>query len=244
MRAGFFPGYVGVPATWSDDRQFAADPELERDLDFLRVPERDRAGLRALAEATRAHAVRWHARVRELPGFAGHGEPQSRLAERAVTIAYVTDLHGARTLLHAQEWWQDFQARPPRAPARAVLAFWHWLRRGGAPHPADAWLARHGLTADRRVRALLRRAWRAGGVARRTIAAWQALPAGTAPHDAGLALLHEVWRAPGAVTRELSALRAVQSLSVLDVRNYRELVFRVGDYAADGEDPALATALP
>ena len=44
--------------------------------------------------------------------------------------------------------------------------------------------------------------------------------------------------------RDVLALRAVQSLAVLDVRNYRDLVFQLGDYSADGEDPQLGRALP
>jgi hypothetical protein len=46
------------------------------------------------------------------------------------------------------------------------------------------------------------------------------------------------------VRRELTALRAVQTLSVLDVRNYRALVFGLGGYADDGEDIRLAEQLP
>jgi hypothetical protein len=47
-----------------------------------------------------------------------------------------------------------------------------------------------------------------------------------------------------AVRRDLLVLRAVQSLAVLDIRNYRDLVFELGQYAADDEDPALGSALP
>jgi hypothetical protein len=46
------------------------------------------------------------------------------------------------------------------------------------------------------------------------------------------------------VRRDLMALRAVQSLAVLDIRNYRDLVFQLGDYASDGEDTKLGSALP
>ena len=46
------------------------------------------------------------------------------------------------------------------------------------------------------------------------------------------------------MSRELAALRAVQSLSVLDVRNYRELVFHLGGFADEGENPEHATSLP
>ena len=46
--------------------------------------------------------------------------------------------------------------------------------------------------------------------------------------------------APG----DVLALRAVQSLAVLDIRNYRDLVFRIGAFEADGESPELGRALP
>jgi hypothetical protein len=46
------------------------------------------------------------------------------------------------------------------------------------------------------------------------------------------------------VRRELVTLRAVQSLAALDVRNYRQLVYELGDYAADGDSPESACALP
>jgi len=39
-------------------------------------------------------------------------------------------------------------------------------------------------------------------------------------------------------------LRAIQSLAVLDIRNYRTLVFRLGQYAADGECADLCGELP
>ena len=47
-----------------------------------------------------------------------------------------------------------------------------------------------------------------------------------------------------AVRRDGLALRAVQSLAVLDTRNYRDLVFRIGEFEFSGEDPQLGRALP
>jgi hypothetical protein len=46
------------------------------------------------------------------------------------------------------------------------------------------------------------------------------------------------------VRRDLMALRAIQSLAVLDIRNYRTIVFRLGEYAADGESSAVCGVLP
>ena len=71
-----------------------------------------------------------------------------------------------------------------------------------------------------------------------------ALPAGTSPLQRGLELARAAFANHGEVSRDLTALRAVQSLSVLDVHNYRQLVFRLGGYADEGEDPGIAAALP
>ena len=82
------------------------------------------------------------------------------------------------------------------------------------------------------------------GSTRDIVHAWLSLPDGVEPRERALTLAKGFFRASGEVSRELVALRAVQSLSVLDVRNYRDLVFRLGGYAEDGEDAALAQSLP
>jgi hypothetical protein len=76
------------------------------------------------------------------------------------------------------------------------------------------------------------------------IEAWLALAPGAAPRAVAIARLATIAREGAALRTELGVLRAVQSLSILDVRNYRDLVFDLGCYAQDGEDPALATSLP
>ncbi len=79
---------------------------------------------------------------------------------------------------------------------------------------------------------------------RATVRAWMELPLGVDPGSAALERAQAMYRARDEVTREIAALRAVQSLSVLDVRNYRRLVFELGGYAVDGESPEQAEALP
>ena len=74
--------------------------------------------------------------------------------------------------------------------------------------------------------------------------AWGRLPAEVLPRDAARAVLRDVYRHGPAVRRDVLALRAVQSLAVLDVRNYRDLVFRIGEFEQGGEDPELGRALP
>ena len=75
------------------------------------------------------------------------------------------------------------------------------------------------------------------GNTRSIVGAWQSLPNGVAPSERATQLAVAIYCTNG-------ALRAVQSLSVLDVRNYRDLVFRLGGYEEDGEDPAVSQALP
>jgi hypothetical protein len=122
-----------------------------------------------------------------------------------------------------------------------------WLGRGLRRHPAQAWLRAHPQAGIRSWRSR-RRLCRAYDLdrfdTRRFVDAWSALPPGVDPEAIGFARLRAAYCDPAPTARELTALRAVQSLSVLDVRNYRELVFEIGDYAADGEDQALAAALP
>ena len=51
--------------------------------------------------------------------------------------------------------------------------------------------------------------------------------------------MQEIYRHDPAVRRDVLALRAVQSLAVLDIRNYRDLVFRIGAFEADERSPEL-----
>ena len=89
------------------------------------------------------------------------------------------------------------------------------------------------------------RAWHDGDHdLRRTVEVWSELPEGLSPAARGEAIARRIYATRDDIGRELAALRAVQSLSVLDVRNYRKLVFDLGDYASEGEDPQLAEALP
>ena len=39
------------------------------------------------------------------------------------------------------------------------------------------------------------------------------------------------------MTEQLITLRAAQTLTLLDVRNYRQQVWQVGEYGADGDAP-------
>lgn len=90
----------------------------------------------------------------------------------------------------------------------------------------------------------MRAAWLRDSGVRAVIQAWNELDPGADPVAVAAGRFREIWRQGAEVRRQLVSLRAIQSLSVLDIRNYRALVFDLGAYAEDGEDPSLARNLP
>lgn len=246
MRVQVDPAYSGAPSGWSRGAGFAATSELQGDLDFLRLADHERRHLLDAAAAVRADVELLHASPELLPTLAAIADPARDAGELAVTVAWITDKDCVRTLAFAERW------RDEELPALAATMgergrpFDLWCRVRGwfVVHPVDRWRERHGCAKDARVRRALLRAWPRDAALRARLRAWAALPAGTSPRQHVQACLSRQFSAGELVRREVLALRAVQSLSVLDIRNYRDLVFRLGGYADDGEDPALGEALP
>ncbi len=242
------PVYSGAPPGWTTGA--AQPPELERDLDFLLLRERERAELREQAAAVRARAAEWHAQAPSFEALWQGTDAAGRAdGELALTVAWVTDLDDLRGLCRAGRWAVDELPRILAEPQPGTWcgdlgrAFLAWLD----PYPVDQWLHWHrpDLRLSRRQRRRLRRAFAANVAGTgEAITAWNRLRPGEPPAARAAAVMRAVWRDRASLRRDLLALRAVQSLSVLDVRNYRDLVFRLGDYAADGESVARAVALP
>lgn len=178
----------------------------------------------------------------------GAAERERRAAgELAVTCAWIADKGAVRSLMLAARWRDDVlpSLLGRSAPVSWARRAWVGLRARVLSHPVDAWLARDGAGLPRNARAALHDAYaRDHRDTRGVLDACHLLEDGEAPRARAAAVLAEVYRNGLAVRRDLQALRAVQSLAVLDVRNYRDLVFRIGEFAADGEDPGLGAALP
>jgi hypothetical protein len=242
MRLLLDPEYAGAPAGWSSGAAFVAEPPCERDLQFLHVRERDAAQLRELAATARAQVTALHARQAVRPLALG-----DHAGEQAATMAWICDVDACRTLAGAERWLAEAAVQFVRQGLgdgllrRAVFA----MRGLVVRHPVDVWARRHprGLAAVE-LRAL--RAAYADDVAgaRAMVDAWRELPTGLAPDDACDATLRRTAAVGAAVRRDLLALRAIQSLAVLDIRNYRTIVFRLGEYEADGESFAVCGVLP
>lgn len=243
LRLALDPVYAGAPPGWSTGEPFDGESEVERDVRFLHLRERAAAELRDAAASVRAQVTALHAALAGLPAMPAANDEDRAAGELAVTCAWLADREQVRTLWAAGRWIEE--VLPGLASEGLRLG---GLRRGWnalcglfVVHPVDRWLQRQGRPADRATAAALHVAWqqdRAG--ARAVVAACNALAPGLDPRDAVAGSLAAVFRQGSAVQRDLRALRAVQSLAVLDIRNYRDLVFQLGDYAADGngEDPA------
>ena len=77
--------------------------------------------------------------------------------------------------------------------------------------------------------------------ARDAMVAWAKHGDGTRAR--GEHILAELLRHPERLTEQLVTLRAVQTLSLIDVPNYREHIFRLGGYEEAGDDPGHALSL-
>jgi hypothetical protein len=256
LRVQVDPDYSGAPSCWTPaggaTNAVGAAPtaipsQLERDLDFLRLHEREKAEFRAQAEHNRELVATLRAALSWLPAIDRTNDPVARAdGELAVTSAWLCDRDAVRTLLGAEAWRVGelpalLQRRVAIGTLRRLL--W-WVADSCREHPVDRWLARMHVAAGSRGRRALRHAYVADARVRATIDAWNRLPDGTGPAQLAIERLRAIHAAGGDTRRELVALRAVQSLSVLDVRNYRDAVFALGGFADDGEDPGLATELP
>lgn len=148
---------------------------------------------------------------------------------RAAACAYVADLNEVRRHLSAPEILRETYERTSRED---VLTRSMWPRPRLYAAFRRYWKA-HGIDdADAR-----RAAWRAtvhntDGVAS-ALRAWSR--AGDDALPRGKRLLAELLRHPQRITEKLVTLRAVQTLSLIDLLNYREHVYRLGNYAASGD---------
>jgi hypothetical protein len=251
LRAAFDPEYCGAPATWSFGAGFEETSELERDIGFLHLSERERDVLDQLRRDMCRRIANWQPIAPNLTGLPPAADQlEQRLRERALTVCWVADRDHVRTLYTAREW---LLGELPRLSAKATRIAVPWPRRAagrlahGLHHPLDPVLRQHfgDLALARHARANLRRAYWAGDpMLGAIVAASHDVPPGTDWRALALERMRQLYLQSSEVTRDLCAVRAVQSLTVLDVRNYRQLVFELGDYAADGEDPSAARALP
>ena len=259
LRARFDAEYLGL-ALPGFERPLAEDT-CWADLDQIEATESERELFREL-RGDRQRALRRLARWLEQEEAAGRGL-SSRLqrlrpglarrpgeALRALATAYVIDYEGLRSHLSGADeleaLWQAVLERPERLGP--------WTLRGRLSSALRAaWRSRCGLRADplrRAFRRVLQRTryaelppserellFRAvvedeGGCRARVERSGAVADAAEARARVEEAVERILLR-PHPWTSELVALRTIQTMAVLDLRNYKRLVWELGGYAAD-----------
>ncbi|MBI1900771.1 MAG: ion transporter [Planctomycetia bacterium] len=236
LRAVFDPEYLGVPLPFRPAAA-AAEAPFESDLRFLDAEP-------SLMESTRHQARRASADMRRLSVLIDEGL-LSRLAEelgvpasavstpehlRALACAYLADFRGLRRLLSCREILNEVYAGaageqlvapaplPRLALRRALGRYWKLHGQGSAEARRAAWRATiHNFD----------------GV-RSALVVWSRL--GESAFAEGCRVLADLLRHPARITEQIVTLRTVQTLSLLDVLDYREHVYELGRYADCGDE--------
>ncbi|HUT91949.1 MAG TPA: ion transporter [Thermoguttaceae bacterium] len=246
MRAEFDPEYLGiVPPGASAGVGESSVVQVQDDLSRIGADPSVKHEFRQLATARRRQMIELRRWLRRF----GH-EGLSRSSLRAMAIAYTIDYRGVRTRLEAagllertfNEAIAD-QARrqcPPALRGGSLASLWCGLANGRRLRRLFRQPTFRHL--DRRQRAACRRR-----VCRERGPLLLALGqlttgrrAGEDPVEDARRELSEVARDPDPWSRQLVTLRAVQTLSVLNLDTYCKLVYDLGEYAAypaDGTQP-------
>ena len=237
MRARFDPEYLGIRIPGTDETGLEG-ADCEADLRFLHAAPREwrriadeqargEADMRRLAQLFDAGLLE---EVAQQIGVAPTAMTREHV--RAASVAYRADFRGARALLSCEDILESTAAgvldRPPlprtwwpRPWLKARFGEW-WTASGRDDKPARRAMWRSIVTDVNGCRTALR-AWGQHGAE------------GARLH--GVRALADVLRHPGRVSEQLVTLRVVQTMSLIDLLNYRAHVYRLGDYHALGACP-------
>ncbi|MEZ6017406.1 MAG: hypothetical protein R3F49_19995 [Planctomycetota bacterium] len=239
LRALFDPEYLGFARRAAP---LCGVHTLERDLEFLRaepalvaeVEEARARTARDLAWLERALEGGLRARLEARLGVQLHADPER---ERALILAFHADLDGVRAYLAGE-------AVVVAAAREALLSSLgpRWFVRPGLRGRVSRWWARRGIAASGETDpAALERLRSAVWVAisqdldgaRAAFEAVEVDPAAAA--QLGEDRLTALLRHPGQLSEQLTTLRTIQTITLVDVRNYRSHIHRLGQYEL--EDP-------
>ncbi len=240
LRAMIDPEYLGV--TRPGEETVPLDPQMDADLRFLDAEPQDVLPLRQ--ERRRAEAdMRRLARLLDdgllARAAASVGLPDeafnTREHLRAATVAFLGDYRNVRSHLAAREVLNEVftmaimeNLAPPRYFPQPRL--WRRFRRYWAHYCQE----NPGTDA-----AAQKCAWAAvvgnrDGV-QRALLSWDQLGQDAAAK--GEAILGNLLRHPSRISEQLVTVRAIQTLAMLDVLDYREHVFHLGQYGETGDEP-------
>ncbi|GIW82608.1 MAG: hypothetical protein KatS3mg105_4415 [Gemmatales bacterium] len=237
LRARLDPEYLGIPLP-GNERSTLEGADFDADRGFLDLDPVLQEEI--LAERKRAEAdMRRLGRLIDdgLLGRAaeriGHATDSLSSAEhvRAAAVAYLADFNQVRRHLSAEdillEVWEKATVDDP-LPMRPWPSLWLW------------WKFRHFCKVHRlKGRKTRKTAWRY--VVHNFWDSADALKA-WARHrqaccDRGEEILADLLRHPARISEILVTLRTIQTLALIDILNYRQHIYQLGEYAADGDPP-------
>jgi len=229
MRAQFDPEYLGVllPGCPSPDRQVTSTP-VEEDLQLVDADPGLKQQFRELAGRRRQQMSGFRRLLDEL------GESRfSAESLRAMAIAYTIDYRRARSRLeavdrlrHALDEAALSGPQPWRRSLRTVCCKWRIVGKVTRLWRQPAFAA----TGPRQRRLLVELICRRRGPLLAAVCE-MARGGGSADLEADAReTLLAVACDPATWSRQLVVLRAVQTLSVLDLKTYHELVYELGEY--------------
>lgn len=238
LRARFDAEYLGVQlpgakgwdgddlGVWSDLQFLGADPERIRQI----ADERERAewDVRRVARLIDAGLLEDVAKI--------IGLDVSRFGMehvRAAVAVYRADMSGVRCLLSCGEILRETRIEAQEVPIRPFrlmprlflkLRFRRWWKahgKGDAAARKATWRAiAHNLNESRTA-----------------LVTWDRMGPEEARRE-GTRVIADLLRHVGRISEQIVTLRAVQTLSLIDLINYREHVWRLGEYEASGDSPA------
>lgn len=217
---------------------------LEHDLAFLDASDTWRRDLKLERERAASDMRRLarlieeglEDRVRGRIGGDGSWTPEHR---RALAVAYRSDDQGLRAYLSCLDVLREEAAHAQQEAAQAP----RWIPKPALKRAFKAWWAEHG-EGDSHARVAAWRAFRRNrGGSAKALEIWHELGAERA-RARGEELCAEALRHPGKISEQLVTLRVVQTLSLIEIMNYRRHVWDVGGYALGGEDPGDLLEMP
>lgn len=242
------------------------------DLDFIRASLVERDPFTAIEARQRERLAEFSADLEgpllsaRLTEWMQHSSHPRREVLRALTMAYVANFRGVRDRLRVAETLRTGleQAIASRGwggngtvglrwfgqwPRAAMRRLRRRGQRGERAATFDAWWrdrGRHQVSVDWAETLAYRwvkRYWRVNRGGLRDAIAWEAECPAWDCQEAGLALLEEVARNPTPWSEQLVTLRAVQSLTILDLDSDLDLVRNLGEYE-DADEPPQPVRVP
>lgn len=238
---------MSPPGSTAYVRRASATP-IEEDLALIDADPGVRQEFQAIANQRRRQMLEFRRLLKELDGHRQSGE-----SLRAAAIAYTIDYHHVRSRWEAarqlERTFDDAIAHPSQPAAGhegsnwSLRTLWCRWRYGGRINRLLQQPAFAGYDALQR-KVCRRLLCRRRGPLLDALCRLTRDPTLADPLDDARKVLRAVARDPATWSRQLVILRAVQTLSVLDLKTYCDLVHELGEYdpcALDAADGMVAS---